>query len=164
MAAHSRSRQAILAGAKEVVTVVGSYESNMNEIARASQVSRATLYNHFVDKDEMMLFLIESELERLHLGAKNQPDLASALTYLSIEISQDPALARLVITDPGELMQFLVMSDHPLWKNALAKIAELVGESFTSLITHWLTSQMTTPLTPEQSREQAEQLANLIQR
>ena len=98
MAAQPRSRQAILAGAKQVVTVVGSYESNMNEIARASQVSRATLYNHFVDKDEMMLFLMESEIERLYQGAKAAGDLKAALEYLSLQISTDPALARLVIT------------------------------------------------------------------
>ena len=164
MAAQPRSRQAILAGAKEVVTVVGSYESNMNEIARAAQVSRATLYNHFVDKDEMMLFLIESEIERLYVGAKSQTNLTSTLSFLSQEISQDPALARLVLTDPDELMHFLVVNDHPLWQNAVGKISELVGERFTSLVIHWLISQMTTPLSPTQSMEQAELLASVIQR
>jgi AcrR family transcriptional regulator len=162
MSSPSRSRQAILAGAKKVVTVVGSYESNMNEISRASQVSRATLYNHFVDKDEMMLTLIESEIMRLADGAANCDNLVDSLHYLSREISTDPALARLVETDPDELMHFLVVSDHPLWKLAIEKITSLVGQAHCSLVTHWLISQMTTPLTTQESSLQAAQIARVV--
>ena len=55
MATNQRSRIAILSGAKIVITEVGSYESNMNDIAARAEVSRATVYNHFSDKEEMML-------------------------------------------------------------------------------------------------------------
>ena len=43
MATHQRSREAILAGAKKVVSEVGSYESNMNNIAARAEISRATI-------------------------------------------------------------------------------------------------------------------------
>ena len=65
MALQQRSHIAILAGAKTVISEVGSYESNMIDIAARAEVSRATVYNHFADKEEMMLTLLESEIQRL---------------------------------------------------------------------------------------------------
>ena len=65
MASQNRTREAILQGAKLEIAEVGSYESNMVDISAKAQVSRATVYNHFADKDEMILALVESEIERL---------------------------------------------------------------------------------------------------
>ena len=59
-ASSQRTRSAILMGAKVVIAEVGSYESNMVDIAARAQVSRATVYNHFADKEEMMFSLLES--------------------------------------------------------------------------------------------------------
>ncbi len=96
MATNQRSRTAILAGAKTVITEVGSYESNMLDIAARAEVARATVYNHFTDKEEMMLSLLESEILRLFALAKKAPTKRDALYVLSVEISQDPALRKMV--------------------------------------------------------------------
>ena len=80
MATNQRSRSAILRGAKIVITEVGSYESNMVDIAARAEVSRATVYNHFSDKEEMMLTLLESEIQRLFEIAKNAPSCTPSCT------------------------------------------------------------------------------------
>ena len=43
MATHQRSRSSILSGAKVVIAQVGSYESNMLDIAEKAEDSRATV-------------------------------------------------------------------------------------------------------------------------
>ena len=86
LAPAQRSRTAILSGAKIVIGEVGSYESNMVDIAARAQVSRATVYNHFADKEEMMFSLLESEIIRLAELAKSAPSPKDALLILSREI------------------------------------------------------------------------------
>jgi AcrR family transcriptional regulator len=64
-ATSNKSRAAIFHGAKLVITEVGNYQSNIADIALAAQVSKATIYNQFADKAEMMECLVESEVSRL---------------------------------------------------------------------------------------------------
>jgi len=61
----NKSRVAILAGAKLVIAKVGNYQSNIADIAVSAQVAKATIYNQFADKAEMMESLVESEVIRL---------------------------------------------------------------------------------------------------
>ena len=103
MATGQRSRVAILAGAKEVISTVGSYESLMNEIAEKAEVSRATIYNHFSDRDELMSALLASEVERLISMAQLAPSKKDALYQLSRAISDDAALAKMVETDHSDI-------------------------------------------------------------
>ncbi len=164
MAIPSKSRIAILAGAKKVVAEVGSYESNMIDIADRAEVSRATIYNHFVDKEEMMKTLLASEVDRLLNGAKSQQSKVAALSFLSQEISSDTALAKMVETDHDEIVALMMISDDPLWIYIHRELATLfqAGESEVGLIIRWLLAQITSPLTPEQSQIQATALARLL--
>jgi len=164
MAIQSKSRIAILAGAKKVIAEVGSYESNMIDIADRSEVSRATIYNHFVDKEEMMKTLLASEIDRLLAGAKSAKSKSEALRFLSEEISQDAALAKMVETDHDEVVALMTISDDPLWIQIHRELAAFfsAGESEVGLIIHWLLAQITSPLSVEQSRTQAEAIAKLL--
>jgi AcrR family transcriptional regulator len=164
MAIQSKSRIAILAGAKKVIAEVGSYESNMIDIADRSEVSRATIYNHFVDKEEMMKTLLASEIDRLLAGAKSGKSKSEALRFLSEEISQDAALAKMVETDHDEVVALMTISDDPLWIHIHRELAVTfsAGESEVGLIIRWLLAQITSPLSVEQSRTQAEAIAKLL--
>jgi AcrR family transcriptional regulator len=155
----SRSRSAILSGAKIVIAQVGSYESNMIDIAAKAQVSRATVYNHFADKEEMMLSLVESEILRLTDLAKRAPSPGEALFKLASEISNDPALATMRRTDPQDIAKFVTASDHPLWKLAVQSTELVFGIRNSGLVLHWLLAQIGAPLTADQARHQADQLA-----
>ena len=161
MAIHQRSRSAILSGAKIVITEVGSYESNMNDIAARAEVSRATVYNHFSDKEEMMLSLVESEIVRLFELAKKAPTKRDALYILSTEISADPALRKMVQTDPLDIAKFVTVSEHPLWKLIQDSLATLFGES-SGTVLRWLIGQVASPLTLTESAQQADRIARAL--
>jgi len=161
MATNQRSRTAILAGAKIVITEVGSYESNMLDIAARAEVSRATVYNHFSDKEEMMTSLLESEIRRLFEIAKKAPTKRDALFALSVEISKDPALRKMVETDPLDIAKFVTMTDHPLWLLVKNSLVELFGDSAGTVL-HWLIGQVASPLSLEGSNKQADQLARAL--
>ena len=164
MATHQRSREAILNGAKRVVAEVGSYESNMLNIASRAEISRATIYNHFADRDEMMVAVVEHEIERLSALAREAASKEAALFTLSREISTDPALAKMVETDHDDIVALVTISDHPLWISVHRNLAEVFGanENNVGLILRWLLAQFTSPLSESQSREQASKLASLL--
>ena len=161
MATNKRSRTAILSGAKIVITEVGSYESNMNDIAARAEVSRATVYNHFSDKEEMMLSLVESEILRLFEIGKKAPTKRDALYALSIEISRDPALRKMVETDPLDIAKFVRVTEHPLWQLINSSLTTLFGESAGTVL-RWLIGQIASPLTPAESAKQADQIARAL--
>ena len=161
MAKNQRSRTAILKGAKIVITEVGSYESNMLDIATRAEVARATVYNHFTDKEEMMLSLLESEILRIFALAKKAPTKRDALYILSAEISQDPALRKMVQTDPLDIAKFVTVTDHPLWTLVKGSLIELFGES-AGVVFHWLLGQIASPLSPAGSARQADQMARAL--
>jgi len=157
-----RSRTAILAGAKIVITEVGSYESNMVDIAARAQVSRATVYNHFADKEEMMLSLLESEILRLADLAKKAPSPKDALLALSREISGDLALRKMTKTDPTDIAAFVTIGAHPLWAVVQDSLTKIFGLDNSSLVLHWLLGQVASPLTPAESAHQANQLSSAL--
>lgn len=161
MANNQRSRTAILSGAKTVITEVGSYESNMNDIAARAEVSRATVYNHFSDKEEMMMSLVESEIRRLYEVGKKAPTKRDALYAISLEISRDPALRKMVQTDPLDIAKFVTVTSHPLWTLIKDSLDSLFGES-SGTVLHWLIGQIASPLTPAESAKQADQMVRTL--
>ncbi|MEI7929891.1 MAG: TetR/AcrR family transcriptional regulator [Actinomycetes bacterium] len=157
-----RSRTAILAGAKIVITEVGSYESNMVDIAARAQVSRATVYNHFADKEEMMFSLLESEILRLVDLAKKSPSPKDALLTLSREISGDLALRKMTETDPKDIAAFVTIGAHPIWAVVQDSLVAIFGAANSSLVLHWLLGQVASPLSAGESAQQADQIARSL--
>ena len=157
-----RSRTAILAGAKIVITEVGSYESNMVDIAARAQVSRATVYNHFADKEEMMFSLLESEILRLVDLAKKSPSPKDALLTLSREISGDKALRKMTKTDPEHIAAFVTIGAHPIWALVQDSLAAIFGAVNSSLVLHWLLGQVASPLSAGESAQQSDQIARSL--
>jgi len=157
-----RSRTAILAGAKIVIAEVGSYESNMVDIAARAQVSRATVYNHFADKEEMMFSLLETEILRLADLAQKSPSPKDALATLSSEISGDKALRKMVETDPEDIAAFVTIGSHPLWNLVQESLTKIFGAANSSLVLRWLIGQIASPLSAGESAQQADQIARSL--
>ena len=128
----------------------------MIDISSASEVARATLYNHFRDKHSVIEALLASEVARIIEVSKSAGTPADALESLSIAISSDLALAGLREHDPALIAQLLIHSEHPLYLELARAIYALTqSQSATGLAMRWLLGQAVQPLTPEQSREQA---------
>jgi AcrR family transcriptional regulator len=93
---HRRTEEAILDGTKSLIARSGIAGLSMIEIADHSEVSRATLYNHFRDKDAVLAALLASEVNRICSQASQAGTPADALEALSIAISSDSALSTLL--------------------------------------------------------------------
>jgi AcrR family transcriptional regulator len=158
--AHRRTEAAILEGTKDLISRKGISGLSMIEIADHSEVSRATLYNHFRDKDAVLSALVASEVERLAELARNAGTPADALESLSQSISTDPALAAMRIYDADVLVAAMTntASEHYI---TIAQIIFGATESKagTGIAMRWLLGQVMQPITAEQSREQAAHLA-----
>ena len=162
VATHRRTQAAILEATKGLIATTGLKKMSMIEIADASQVSRATLYNHYRDKESVMAALCESEMERIVTLAQGASDATSALMLISQEISRDPALAAMRRNDPEILTQAFSTQDHLLWKAFAVAITHVVGdEKKSALVVRWLLGQTLSPLTPEQSRSQAQGITGI---
>jgi AcrR family transcriptional regulator len=131
----------------------------MIDIADASEVSRATLYNHYRDKNAVLMALITSEVERLVAIAAKSGTPADALESLSREISADSALAAMRTHDAQLLIAIMSHAENPLYLTLARCIFEATkSEAGTGLAMRWLLGQIMQPITPKQSREQAELL------
>ena len=153
---HRRTEEAILEGTKSLIARVGISGLSMIEIADHSQVSRATLYNHFRDKDAVLAALLTSEVSRICSEATNAGTPADALEALSIAISTDQALEAIRRFDGEILSGALAHTQSELFID-IAKVlfAATKSEAGTGVAMRWLIGQALQPITPEQSRSQA---------
>ena len=131
----------------------------MIEIADTSEVSRATLYNHFRDKDSVIVALCQSECARLISSAKKERNATDALEMLSIQVSSDNALGHMRAHDPAHLALGMSATHCSIWADLTNALSEITGSHVLSeLSLRWLMGQVFHPLTPQDSRLQAELL------
>ncbi|CAN2206215.1 DNA-binding HTH domain, TetR-type [Candidatus Nanopelagicaceae bacterium] len=161
VATHRRTQNAILESTKQLIATTGIKKMSMIEIADSSEVSRATLYNHYRDKESVIRALCESELARLVQVAQAAADTTKALEELSIQVSTDPALAAMRIQDPDQLTLALTKHDDQLWMAFGIALNHLLGNAKGALALRWLLGQALHPLSAEQSRAQAEALSGI---
>jgi AcrR family transcriptional regulator len=133
----------------------------MIEIADASEVSRATLYNHYRDKNAVLLALLAAEVERLVELAQRAGTPADALESLSREVSTDTALAAMRVHDGQILIAVMSHSENPLYLTLAQCIyGAIKSEAGTGVAMRWLLGQVMQPISAKQSREQAELLVD----
>ena len=58
------TKEKILKGAADLFVKYGIRSISMDDIARHLSVSKKTLYQHFVDKDELVTTVLQSHLEQ----------------------------------------------------------------------------------------------------
>ena len=153
---HRRTEEAILIGTKELIARSGIAGLSMIEIADHSEVSRATLYNHFRDKDAVIAALVAAEVARLVEMATTAGTPADALESLSIAISHDPAIAALRTYD-GEILTTALSNTASPHYITIGQViySATKSEAGTGIAMRWLLGQVMQPITPEQSRAQA---------
>ena len=91
MTSYRRTRSAILEATRTLIAMHGLQLMSMIEIADTAEVSRATLYNHFRNKESVLAGLLEYEVARILELASNERSLDQTLARMSIEISSDSA-------------------------------------------------------------------------
>jgi AcrR family transcriptional regulator len=142
----------------------GISATNMIDIADRAKVSRASLYNHFRDKDEVFIALVEVELKRISTIALVAQSRSDALFAISQEISGHLGLQRALSTDGEIIAAALTAREHPLWVEIYAELTKIFATDVigVGLILRWLMGQVVAPLSWEHSRQQADRLAAIL--
>ena len=87
----------------------------MITIADRSRVARATLYNHFRDKEEILHALVESEIARMSELAKSATHRSEALTLLSRDIYENGVLRKVAELEPHLIARMVTISESEKW-------------------------------------------------
>jgi AcrR family transcriptional regulator len=141
----NRTRAGLLAGAARAFAENGLRRSTMQSIAAAAGVAKATLYNHFRTKDEVVAALLALELDRLTAAAGALPT-EQALATLSDELGAHPVLRRLAETEPETLAAMLTVGPER-WADLTSRLALAlrIDPDDADLLARWLAGVVLQP-------------------
>jgi len=157
-----RTRRGLLTGAARAFAEHGVRGSTMQSIAAAAGVAKATLYNHFRTKDDVVRALLTAELDRLAALAAALPR-DQALAALSDELGAHPVLRRLADSEP-EVLTTLLSVPPEMWAELTARLADAlkVGADGTELAARWLLGVVLQPGRSTTRRRHAAFLAAVL--
>ncbi len=143
--AMNRTRAGLLAGAARAFADQGLRRSTMQSVAAAAGVAKATLYNHFRTKDDVVAALLSAELDRLTALAAALP-ADQALAALSDELGAHPVLRRLAETDPETFAGLLTAGPEP-WTDVTGRLATAlrIESDDADLVARWLAGVVLQP-------------------
>jgi AcrR family transcriptional regulator len=145
--AMGRTRAAVLDGARRAVQVSGT-RITMAQVATASGVAKATLYNHFRTRDAVLSALLLDEVGSLIESSAGR-SLPDALSGAANSIAQNPLLARLAEVEPATVAALgRIDPRHEAWRRAVVAVeAALAADSRggAELVLRWLASYLLSP-------------------
>ena len=177
----SRARAGILSGAATCVARYGIRKTTMGDIAREGGVAKATLYNHFRTKDDVLGALLTHEIEQLLAqveSAGGQPGtaeaIAAALTTAGAFVAEHPVLRHLAVAEPALVATLVTPTDNALWQRARSvcrerlSLAQAAGslhprhetEALVDSALRWVVSHALWPATPDDIRHAAHRLVH----
>lgn len=180
-----RTRTAILAAASHCVERYGVRRTAMGDVALKAAVAKATLYNHFRTKDDLLTALLDlrvaelaAQCEALAAGRADPrpvpglptPDrgrgLQPALQHAAAALASCAALRRVVADEPAVAARLMAPAQGRSWdavRSAVAAVLRAAGAPVTpdgvDVVLRWLVSQVLWPATPEQAELGAALLA-----
>lgn len=149
----SRTRSALIEGARRSIEKVGVRQTSMADIADQGQIARATLYNHFRRKQDVFLALLEDEIEQMRSLALAQPTLDGALLTLATYLREHRVLAPIVEREPEVVALLTRITPHEIWLTARSALADIYARHRATepnpvavdIAMRWLVSQIASP-------------------
>jgi AcrR family transcriptional regulator len=164
-----RTRAAALDGARRVLAEHGLRKATMGDVAVRGGLAKATLYNHFRTKDELVSALVAEEVDELAADCRDlaRDDLAVALTRAADAVATDPVLAGIRTAEPGALLGAAAPGDGARWDLVRAQVALVLDAGDRSqapehvdLVCRWLAGFVLEPGTQDARAAQARALAH----
>ena len=148
--------ESIIVGAKKLIAEQGFRAMNVVDLASEAEVSRATLYNHFRDKEAIGIALAQYEVEGA-LAFLGTP--ADFLINFATVISQSEVLKALREHD-RDLLPTIFMPNYdevagPIWRQVGEVLNHRLGEA-APIAFIWLVGQALAPLSVESIKTQVE--------
>ncbi len=159
--AMARSRTAILDGARQAVAADG-VKITMAQVATTAGVAKATLYNHFRTREDVLTALLMDELQGL-AGSLAGLELDEALTKAATAVSEHPLLEALGGQDMTTLAALARVDVRtPGWAlvaEAVERMLVEAGRGGTPTVLRWLSSFV---IAPAEDRDIAGDVAVLL--
>ena len=150
-----RTRTALLAAAATCVERDGVRRTTMSEIAATAGVAKATLYNHFRTKDDVLAALVDAQVASLGstcAQAAADRGLAAALEVAAAELAGSGPLRRVAKEEPGLLAPLAVPGEGRGWEAARTAVTSVLtaagvpaDAAAVELVLRWLLSQLLWP-------------------
>lgn len=129
-------RERILDAAERVFARSGFYQSRVSEIARDAGVADGTIYLYFKSKDDLLISLFESRMERVNqrmaaalAGQASPTDKLMALVRTHLGLVRDkPALAEVLTIELRQSTKFMKEYANPRFGEFLKLVATVIAE------------------------------------
>ena len=168
-----RTRSAILDGAERCLERQGVRGTTMGDIAATGKVAKATLYNHFRAKGDVLAGLVETRAATLAQECEERAaadGLAAALAQAAGVLASSRVLRRVASEEPALLVPLAAPGEGPGWEQVRAAVAAVLGTGGApdgpgevELVLRWLLSQLLWPATPEAAAAGAAAVARAAQ-
>lgn len=127
----SRTREAALAGARRVIAELGVRKASMADIAVRAGMAKATLYNHFRDKSEVVAALVVHEVTAILDDARTvKLEPAKALARVAFRLNAHPVIRGALRAEPvlavGIVQDF--SSDSPVVQQVRRAVGEFLAD------------------------------------
>jgi AcrR family transcriptional regulator len=152
-----RTRAALLQATGDCVARYGIRKTTMVDVASKSGVAKATLYNHFRTKDDVLAALVEKQVADLvgaTVAAAAAEGLVAALTQVAESLAASAPLRKAAESEQSLLAPLAVPGDGRGWQVARDGVAAVLtagrahsGPADVELVLRWCASQLLWPLT-----------------
>jgi AcrR family transcriptional regulator len=126
-----RTRVAILDAAATCVEKQGVRKTTMSDVSTSARIAKATLYNHFRTKNDLLAALVRSRIEQLTSECSELAGagLAPALQHVGRTLSASAPLRRLAADEPAVLAALGAPATGALWDLARDGVRTVLRES-----------------------------------
>ena len=126
-----RTRGAILDAAARCIERRGVRRTTMSEVSAEARIAKATLYNHFRTKDDLMAALVLARVEQLAAECAELAvaGLAPALLHAGRTIAASGPLRRLAAAEPVVAAVLAAPADGRTWQVARHGVETVLRES-----------------------------------
>jgi AcrR family transcriptional regulator len=154
-----RTRAAILEAAARCVERSGIRKTTMGDVSSQASVAKATLYNHFRTKDDLLDALVLSSTEQLTAECSELAGagLAPALEHAGSVLGASGPLRRVAADEPALLAALGAPGEGRMWETARRGVEAVLRESgapsdtvSVDVVLRWLCGHVMWAATPEE--------------
>jgi AcrR family transcriptional regulator len=166
-----RSRAAALDGARRVFAENGIRKASMADVAVRGGLAKATLYNHFRTKSELVAGLVLDDVADVAQDCVDlaKDDLTVALTRAADAVASHPVFVGLRIVEPTVLLTAVAPDDGAVWTVIRSQVERILDSADVSsrhdcvdLVCRWLASFVVAPGSSAMRAQQAGLLASSL--
>src|SRR3954454_5861129 len=154
-----RTRAAILDAAARCVERHGVRKTTMSDVSSQAKIAKATLYNHFRTKDDLLAALLQLRIQQLTAECSELAGagLAPALEHAGRVLGESAPLRRVAADEPAVLAVLGAPGGGRLWDLARTGVATVLRESgapsdpvAAAVVLRWLCGLVMWPAAPEE--------------